>query len=465
MIKTRSQLVASATMLVDLLAVTLAFLAAYALRGVLLPAWLPGWFAAPLFPLDRYLWILAVILPGWAALFLGFRLYASRRLVTFRRLPGDMARASLVGWALIVGTAYLLKLHDISRTFLVLFGLVNFVFLCAGRLALRSALRRLRHGLRRVIVVGGDDEALRFARRIQRNRTWGLDLVGLVHDRNQQDEFPCLGTPQELEAILEDNVVDEVLIARQTEGTEELFLLCEDLGVNARLSVGNFPHAIARTQVEEFQGRMLLTFTTEPGALALAAKRSVDLLVASVLLALGALPGLVIAALIKLETRGPVLFVQERIGLHGRRFRMLKFRSMVAGAERHRDELHHRNEMNGPVFKVRSDPRITAVGALLRRTSLDELPQLLNVLRGDMALVGPRPPLPEEVAHYQRWQRRRLSMKPGITCLWQVSGRNQVDFEEWMRLDLRYIDSWSLWLDLKILLRTIPAVLSGRGAS
>jgi len=138
---------------------------------------------------------------------------------------------------------------------------------------------------------------------------------------------------------------------------------------------------------------------------------------------------------------------------------------MVMEAEDQRSDLQVFNEMKGPVFKMRSDPRVTTLGWFLRRTSLDELPQLLNVLRGDMALVGPRPPLPEEVSHYRRWQRRRLSMKPGITCLWQVSGRNTVDFEEWMRLDLRYIDSWSLWLDLKILLRTIPAVLSGRGAS
>jgi exopolysaccharide biosynthesis polyprenyl glycosylphosphotransferase len=389
----------------------------------------------------------------------------------------DLARANLVGMALIVGTAYLLKLQDISRTFVVLFALLNLLFLGAERLALRGALQHFRRrgmALRRVVILGTHREALRFARLIQRHPSWGLHLVGLVEDGDKDvagdapHSLPLLGELAQLEEILQNQVVDEVLIARSSgtpEEMEDIFLLCEDLGITARLAVGGFPHVIARAHMEEFQGRMLLTFTTQPGTLALALKRLVDLLAGSLLLAVCAVPGLIIALLIKLESRGPVLFVQERIGLHGRRFRMLKFRSMVVDAEGRRTALHALNEMDGPVFKMRADPRVTTTGWFLRRTSLDELPQLLNVLRGHMALVGPRPPLPEEVSHYRRWQRRRLSMKPGITCLWQVSGRNQVDFEEWMRLDLRYIDTWSLWGDLKILLRTIPAVLSGRGAS
>jgi lipopolysaccharide/colanic/teichoic acid biosynthesis glycosyltransferase len=159
------------------------------------------------------------------------------------------------------------------------------------------------------------------------------------------------------------------------------------------------------------------------------------------------------------------LFRQIRCGLNGRVFTLYKFRTMVADAEHRRGELQHLNEMAGPVFKLRRDPRVTLLGRFLRRFSLDELPQLWNVLRGDMSLVGPRPPIPEEVAQYQRWQRRRLSMKPGLTCLWQISGRNDLDFDRWMQLDLEYIDSWSPTLDLKILLKTIPAVLSGKGAS
>ncbi len=194
-------------------------------------------------------------------------------------------------------------------------------------------------------------------------------------------------------------------------------------------------------------------------------KRVVDIFVPLLLLGI-AWPVVVgIAFLIKLTQGGAVLYSQTRCGLNGRRFTLYKFRTMIEGAEKKQAELRHLNEMDGPVFKLRRDPRVTPFGRFLRRFSLDELPQLWNVLRGDMSLVGPRPPIPEEVARYQRWHRRRLSMKPGLTCLWQISGRNQIDFERWMRLDLEYIDTWTPWLDMKILLKTVPAVITGRGAS
>jgi lipopolysaccharide/colanic/teichoic acid biosynthesis glycosyltransferase len=186
----------------------------------------------------------------------------------------------------------------------------------------------------------------------------------------------------------------------------------------------------------------------------------------SAVMLLIALPVLVTVAIaIRLGEGGAVLFRQRRCGLNGRVFTLYKFRTMIEGAEERLEEVAHLNEMNGPVFKSSRDPRITWLGRWLRRFSLDELPQLWNVLKGDMSLVGPRPPIPEEVARYERWQRRRLAMKPGLTCLWQIRGRNEIDFEEWMKLDLEYIDNWSPWLDLKILARTLPVVLTGRGAS
>jgi exopolysaccharide biosynthesis polyprenyl glycosylphosphotransferase len=193
-------------------------------------------------------------------------------------------------------------------------------------------------------------------------------------------------------------------------------------------------------------------------------RRILDIALAAFLLAVTLPVSLLTALLIKLTSPGPVLFKQERCGLNGRLFMMHKFRSMVGNAEQMRLELDALNEMDGPVFKSSRDPRITLIGKIIRRFSIDELPQLYNVLRGDMSLVGPRPPLPQEVARYERWQRRRLSMKPGITCLWQISGRNGVSFDDWMKLDLTYIDNWSLLLDLKILLKTVPVVLLGRGA-
>lgn len=193
-------------------------------------------------------------------------------------------------------------------------------------------------------------------------------------------------------------------------------------------------------------------------------KRSLDCLLAAIaLLALSPLL-LLIALAVKLEDGGPVLYCCTRVGKGGCRFRFLKFRSMILGADTCRTELLHRNEADGPVFKIEDDPRITRVGRILRRSSMDELPQLWNVLTGDMSLVGPRPPLPEEVGKYETWQRRRLSVRPGLTCLWQISGRSRIGFDEWMRLDMEYIDHRSLSLDTSILLRTIPAVLSGEGA-
>src|SRR5207237_201257 len=216
----------------------------------------------------------------------------------------------------------------------------------------------------------------------------------------------------------------------------------------------------------EWDGFPLLSFSTTPTNEALMfIRRILDIVLAAVILAIfGPILMLPAAILIKLTSPGPILFKQKRCGLSGRQFVMYKFRSMVDNAEQLRVELAPLNEMDGPVFKVSRDPRITTIGKIIRRRSIDELPQLFNVLRGDMSLVGPRPPLPQEVARYERWQRRRLSMKPGMTCLWQISGRNEVSFEDWMKLDLTYIDNWSLLLDLKILLKTVPVVLLGRGA-
>ncbi len=242
-------------------------------------------------------------------------------------------------------------------------------------------------------------------------------------------------------------------------------LLCEEQGVNVRVVLNFFPNRISKLAVEDLEGIPMLAFSSAPSAMApLAGKRVFDVVVSALALLLMSPLLILIAIAIKLDSPGPVFFRQRRVGLSGREFRLYKFRSMSHDAEARLSELRSRNEMDGPVFKMRDDPRVTRVGRLLRKTSLDEFPQFLNVLRGEMSVVGPRPPLPSEVRLYERWQRRRLSVKPGITCTWQVSGRNEIDFARWMDLDLHYIDNWSLWHDLKIVLLTIPAVVFGRGA-
>jgi exopolysaccharide biosynthesis polyprenyl glycosylphosphotransferase len=270
--------------------------------------------------------------------------------------------------------------------------------------------------------------------------------------------------------MLKEHVIDELIFAisrKRLEELEELFLLCEEQGVRTRIAVNFFPHMIAKVHLDEIHGIPLLTFTTTPHSEGLLmAKRLFDLGIAAALLAILSPMFVLIALLIKTTSEGPIFFRQRRVGLNGRQFILYKFRSMLKNAEEMKEGMEHLNEMGGPVFKIADDPRATSIGRFLRRTSLDEFPQLYNVLLGDMSIVGPRPPLPEEVGKYERWQRRRLSMKPGLTCLWQINGRNKInDFKKWMELDLHYIDNWSLKLDLKIFIKTIFAVLVGRGAS
>ena len=277
-----------------------------------------------------------------------------------------------------------------------------------------------------------------------------------------------LGCYDDLERIVRDRVVDELVFADPQSSFAVMAGLIESaraIGLRTHVSA-EFLGAWRGVDVQQWRGDVVLRLTPYPhDVFGLSVKRAVDIAAAAVaMLALAPLFGL-LALAVRLDSRGPVLFGQWRVGLNGRRFWFPKFRSMRPGAEAQLHELAAHNEMDGPVFKLRNDPRVTRVGRFLRRYSLDELPQLWCVLRGDMSLVGPRPLMPHEVQGQQTWQRRRLSVRPGLTCLWQISGRNDVNFERWMQLDLQYIDSWSLWLDLRILLRTVPAVLSGRGAS
>ena len=262
--------------------------------------------------------------------------------------------------------------------------------------------------------------------------------------------------------------MDEVFFAVDADklaGLEEIFLLCDEEGVRTRVATHFFPHVNSRVYLDRFGDRPLLTFAASPadeGRLLL--KRLFDVVFALLSLVALAIPMLAIVAAVRLTSPGPALFRQTRCGLNGRRFTFYKFRSMVRDAEQRRHEVSHLNQKDGPAFKAPNDPRLTPIGRWLRRYSIDEWPQFWNILKGEMSFVGPRPAIPEEVEQYETWQRRRLRMRPGLTCLWALHGRDGLDFETWMRYDLEYIDNWSLWLDLKILLRSIPLVLAGRGA-
>jgi exopolysaccharide biosynthesis polyprenyl glycosylphosphotransferase len=324
-----------------------------------------------------------------------------------------------------------------------------------------------------IIVVGTGREAEEIAEVIDQQRHWNLRLVGFVSaDGKRQKErvkgYPVLGGRTDFPQIISDNVVDEVVFAVPRQSIErlgELFLLCEEEGIKTRVVLNLFPHLFSKVFLERLQDIPLLTFSTTPtNELALFVKRFTDIVVSSVCLIVLSPLFLIVSLLIKLTSEGPVLFKQARSGLYYRTFTMYKFRTMVVDAEERKRDVRHLNEMDGPIFKIRNDPRITGIGKWLRKTSIDELPQLINVLKGEMSLVGPRPHPVEEVRGYTSWQRRRLSMKPGITGLWQVGGRSDTTFAESMKHDLNYIDNWSLWLDIKVLTKTLPAALLGKGA-
>ena len=475
MLKQKARAIALGVLLAELALTTLALPTAYLIRHGILGPLLPSLFpVAPAF--DRYVVLLFLILPIFGPLLYAVGFHRSHRTLPLGEEIWSVGKVAFGGTALLTLFVYGLRLEFVSRWFLAVFGIVVFLFLAAERVALRLLSRWVRtrgYNFRTVLLVGTGPKAAKLADFIEAHPHWGFNVLGYLDDENggeigRSNRWTCLGHIHDLENILVTEVVDEVIfvIEKGKLGEyEDALLATERHGVRSHVSLDIFPHVLARPVLEELDGVPLLTFTTTPSnPMQLVVKRTIDL-VLSLLLTLLTLPIQLLAALaIKLTSRGPVFFRQVRCGLNGRTFTLLKFRTMEADAEGRLPEIAHLNEMSGPVFKAARDPRLTFVGRILRRLSIDELPQLWNVVVGDMSLVGPRPPLPEEVARYEPWQRRRLSMAPGLTCLWQVSGRSEVDFDRWMELDLKYIDTWSPILDLKILMKTVPAVLSGKGA-
>jgi len=476
MLKQKARAIALGVLAGDLALTAVSLPVAYLLRHGVLTVLFPTLFRSPLNPIAQYWFLLVLILPIWGLLLSAAGFYRSHRTLPLGEEIWGAMKVSFGGTALLALAAYGLRLEFVSRFFLVVFGVVNFFFLATEKIALRLTSRFVRargSNFRTVLLVGTGRKAAQLAEFLEARSYWGFKVLGYLDDDNggqirRDGRWPSLGRITDLEPVLMREVIDEVIFLIEKgrlQQYEEALLVAERHGVRAHVSLDIFPHVLARPVLEELDGIPLLSFTTTPSnPLQLTVKRAIDLAVSS-LLFLATLPIQALAVLaIKLSSPGPIYFRQTRCGLNGRLFKLMKFRTMYEGAEDHLHEISHLNEMTGPVFKASKDPRLTLVGQILRRLSIDELPQLWNVIRGDMSLVGPRPPLPEEVARYAPWQRRRLSMAPGITCLWQVSGRNELDFDRWMELDLKYIDTWSPMLDLKILLKTVPAVLSGRGA-
>lgn len=414
----------------------------------------------------------------WVAIGLWFDIYEKIDSATAAFIIRETTRQSAVGFIAIILLEFFLRL-DLSRPFLAGFALFAWLFICLFRLNSESLMRYMQRefngGLHEIVVVGTGARALRLAHLIEESEHIGARLRGFIDVTDQPDltsiqlteSYPVHPLSQ-LARLLEKQIIDEVIFAVDSDklaALEDAFLLCDEDGVRTRLAIDFFPHVNSKMYLDRLGDAPLLTFSATPhDEIRLLVKRATDVMLALASLILLAPFMALIAMMIRLTSPGPAIFRQERCGLNGRRFMFYKFRSMCNNAEELRASLEEFNEKQ-TVFKMKNDPRLTGVGRWLRKFSVDELPQLWNVLRGDMSLVGPRPPLPTEVRAYERWQRRRLRMRPGLTCLWAISGRDALDFETWMKLDMQYIDQWSLALDWKILVCTIPRVLMGKGAS
>ncbi len=471
----RSKLLSTITLLQDLGVTCVAFVVAYLLRTFLVrfeffSARLPG-----IYPFTHYVPLLIAFLAVWAVVGSFSSFYRDLELSNPIQLVLNIVSQLAIVLVVIYAGLYLFRRVDISRTYVLLIGAVDFVLLVIGRTLSYSGVSLMRDRLGRyhyLLIVGCGPRAREMATLIEESRGMGLRLVGFVEPDGEAsapklggyDVFPL----NSVGSILQNHVVDEIIFAvnmQELARLEPVMQHCADLGIRTRVQLEFLPPAYSRIYLENFREVQLLSLSSAPDSeLRLFFKRLFDVVVSAAALMILSPLMLAIAAMIRITSPGPVLFRQTRCGLGGRRFTLYKFRSMINDAEQMRAELHQLNELDGPVFKISDDPRITPVGRWLRRFSLDELPQLWNVFRGEMSFVGPRPAVPEEVEQYEDWQRRRLRMRPGLTCTWVLEGRNHVDFNRWMQLDLKYIDNWSLWLDAKIFLRTIPIVLSGRGA-
>jgi exopolysaccharide biosynthesis polyprenyl glycosylphosphotransferase len=413
----------------------------------------------------------------WHFCFKAYGLYQSYRLRKIQDAFADVAKGVAVCSIALLVAAQLGGWKSITLATVVLFCVTGIAFVSALRTLVYRASRSFRRrgvNIKSLLVIGGGPRAQKVVKSIGGRSELGYKMIGFVDavpfDEDTAADLQWLGTFDDLPRIIDENVVDEVVIALPIKSQYvqiKLAIDClEEQGIEVHLVSDFFSQKLAKVRSTDFHGLPLLSFTsTPPFCWKTEVKRMIDLAVSAVLLIAGT-PILILAAIaIRLDTKGPIFFVQERMGHNKRRFRMFKFRTMVVDAEALMKDIEHLNEKDGPIFKITDDPRITRVGKILRKFSIDELPQLINVLLGDMSLVGPRPLSIRDALNLElSSQKRRFSVRPGLTCLWQISGRSNLSFEQWVDLDLEYIDTWSLKLDWQILAKTIPAVLTGHGA-
>lgn len=421
-------------------------------------------------PLNYFLIFFSYIL-FWTLCSSVMKVYKSRR---FMSLVQELLKILRMNIYSFIFTISFLALYDpklIGNRFIFYFTALSLTLTTGVHILVRLILqwgRRSGYNTKYSLVLGSGIAAKTYLEKVKDNPQLGYRVIGYLAPQKNGLKIPYLGAYSMLEAVMSLNIVDTIVVTASLteEGIEKSLRLLEIMGKNVVIMVDDMVAEVARCRPVDFGGLSMVVFERysrnpwqEIGKLLF----DFGVTVAGLILFSPLM--LAIALAIKITSKGPVIFSQERVGLNGRIFKMYKFRSMVVNAEELKAKVVHLNEMNGPVFKIRNDPRVTTVGKFLRKTSLDELPQLWNVLKQDMSLVGPRPPLPSEVNMYDPKHRKRLAVRPGITCIWQISGRNNVDFEQWMEMDAKYVDGWSFWLDIEILAKTVPVVLMRKGAS
>jgi len=390
----------------------------------------------------------------------------------------DLCKAVAISVIGVVMAGVLFSISFVDAEFVLLFTGVSLALLLASRIAVGELHARKKRNERhrpKLLIVGVNPRSIRFAQELDRHPDLSHDLIGFVDDhgphlpRLEDTSYKLITDIDHLLEYLRRTPVDEVVMClplkSHYDNAARIVSQCEEQGITVRIIADLFQFKLSHSRAEQFGGTSVITLRTH-GIIGLpaVAKRAIDIGVSGAMLVALSPLFLIAAVLVVTTSSGPVFFRQERIGLNKKTFKMIKFRTMVVDAELKLAGLEALNEATGPAFKIKADPRITSVGKALRKTSVDELPQLINVFLGDMSLVGPRPlPLRDYAGFSEDWHRRRVSVRPGITCLWQIGGRDHSSFENWMKLDMQYIDQWSLLLDLKILLKTVPAVLKGTG--
>ncbi len=409
----------------------------------------------------------------WFTLGKYFRLAQLHRSRPYSAILFNCLALVISGTAILGLSVMVFDLSYIKFDPLPYFGFINLIFMFAFKIIIYASFKQARaHGRNtRSIVIIGDKTAIKFIEQVLKYKEWGYKIVSIVGNNDLAVKYnylmPVLPPDTDVAKLLEHKTIDEVIFIKNkmyVDEVEQLTHSCSEVGVIFRMYSPFFNMLKSKAHIHHYNTMPLLTISNTPtDYLAMQVKTILDFSISLLVILLASPIFVLISVLIKLTDGGDVFFKQKRVGLRGRKFFAYKFRTMVVNAEALKHELMDDNEMDGPVFKMKNDPRITKIGRFLRKTSLDELPQFFNVLMGDMAIVGPRPPVPQEVQQYERWQLRRLSMKPGITCTWQVSGRNEIPFEEWMKMDLEYIDNWSLKLDFVIFLKTIRTMIKANG--